>query len=451
MVKLFLTLLLFFTLSHAQKYTDTKNVYFTSDHFRVVSGVADFYNATIENFANKLLVSAEYSYTKLVSELGFKAPTNIDIKKVDIFIGDRKACDYNIYENCTDDYQYVSIGSGYAGWAETYETTGEPYFVVNEILKNDEELMKVTILHEFFHTIHYSYFNSWTLDESKWYANIWWLEATAMLMEDEGYDDINDYVSFLYDYITETEKLYGFFTKPFLDIETNDGWHEYSMVIFAKYLREKYGFSIIEKSFTMIDSMSSAFEILDKLLQSDYNSSMKEALKEFAIWVSNPAYYFEEGQLYPSVKRYKLTDNKSVEKGGILILNNTPDYLVKSYDNYSQTLSNQSEDIFSTSSDEIIISNFSSQSISYLSLYDNLKNSLGEYVALEKGWNLISGDISIESVKSNSCVDYIWGYEMGEWKLFTNFEYVSEFASIEEFQSQRGYWFHTKNQCILLK
>ena len=60
-------------------------------------------------------------------------------------------------------------------------------------LINDNQI-KVTISHEFFHTIQYAYFDETKIDYNKWEKAIWWLEATSVLMEDEVYNDVNDYL-----------------------------------------------------------------------------------------------------------------------------------------------------------------------------------------------------------------------------------------------------------------
>ena len=69
--------------------------------------------------------------------------------------------------------------------------------------------------------------------------NIWWLEATSVLVEDEVYDDINDYINF----------LSPFFNASYRSFELKNGSHEYSMAIFAKFLIEYYEIELIKKKF----------------------------------------------------------------------------------------------------------------------------------------------------------------------------------------------------------
>jgi hypothetical protein len=89
-----------------------------------------------------------------------------------------------------------------------------------------------------------------------WYKNIWFLEATAVLMEDEVFDDVNDYVNYLRSYLNNTNS----------SIEKYNSSIEYGKVIFAKYLREKYGLEFIKQIFenyslneTTLDALKGEF------------------------------------------------------------------------------------------------------------------------------------------------------------------------------------------------
>ena len=140
---------------------------------------------------------------KEVEEYGFKAPKNSQDHYIDIYIANRNA--YNLQTN-----SYVTISSQYAGYATAY-SDATPYFVINPSV--DLNILKVTIAHEFFHTIQYSYGLDIVSDEI-WYKNIWFLEASAVLMEDEVYNNVNDYLNYLFFYIPYL--IYGIFKQILL-------------------------------------------------------------------------------------------------------------------------------------------------------------------------------------------------------------------------------------------
>jgi len=84
------------------------------------------------------------------------------------------------------------------------------------------EFLQVTAAHEYFHAIQFGI----DVDE-----DAWWMEATAVWMEDEVYNSVNDYAQY-YDV---------WFSSPKVSLNFEDGWHEYGSSVFAKYLSEKYG------------------------------------------------------------------------------------------------------------------------------------------------------------------------------------------------------------------
>ena len=102
-----------------------------------------------------------------------------------------------------------------------------------------DESMLVTVFHEFFHSVQYSYNPD---------AEGWWMEATAVFMEDElvvdssagesgtdwggqkNGDEVNDYAQYL-SAVTD---------YPYLPVNYENSSHEYGTVLFAKFLTENY-------------------------------------------------------------------------------------------------------------------------------------------------------------------------------------------------------------------
>jgi hypothetical protein len=401
MLKINLLFLLFFINVFAYEESfDEKNIYFSSDNFRVIVGIEYQNDEEIENLASKLLNYAQTTWQKEIIDLGFKKPRNSDTKKIDIYIGNKKA--YN-----SNTQQYETISSGYAGWATSY-TDNTPYFLINPTISDN--LLKVTISHEFFHTIQYAYFDETQIADDKWFKNIWWLEATATLMEDEVYDDINDYTNY----------LSAFFNYSYKSIEIYDGSHEYSTVIFAKYIKEKYGLNIIKESLSIIETSDDDgfFEILDDLLQKYYQSSMQLALNEFANWVLYKDEYFEEGSLYPSITTYSISQNKSIEKGGILVLNDIMPNAIATY----------------------------KVSRDYKAFEKN-SNITQEYISsLDSGWTLIGTDSNISDLSILDNATLVWQYDANTWKAYSsNQEYkdaisLTNTPTIETIKENSGIW-----------
>lgn len=92
----------------------------------------------------------------------------------------------------------------------------------NGFPNSEIENIQVTAAHEFFHGIQYGYDG---------YEKPWLLEATAVWMEEEIYDEIND----MYQY------MYSWFSEPQKSLDHSGGTHWYGSWIFFEYIDEHLG------------------------------------------------------------------------------------------------------------------------------------------------------------------------------------------------------------------
>ncbi len=465
-MKIFIILFLLFINGYANYISseDSKNYYLESQHFKVIAGIEYKNDLNIQNKMIDILDAAENSWDVEVNQLGFNEPRNIQNNLIDIYIGNIQAYNY--------EYSYYQeIDPSYAGWASSYSSDNTPFFVLSDIISEEE--LKTTIAHEFFHAIEYSYFQESNILYDKWIKNIWWLEATAVLMEDEVYDNINGYIYFANKYFNNTE----------MPIETFDGSHEYSLVIFAKYIKEKFGFDIIKKSLESLETSGDDgfFEILDTIFKDDYNSSMNDELINFALWISDPLAYFEEGELYNNAKKFSIETNSVLDKGALKILNNSRILLnsgtyvafdIKSGWNFVGTPANISSGDLALEYGEIAwvykdnvweyftkyktgdiaegeaiwLSKTNSDTVSFKS------NLTGTNSIINDGWNMVSPieanlDVKAQfAVKSN--YQAIFGYENKAWKVYApNFD-TSSYDSLDNVKIGQGVWIKAQTQDI---
>lgn len=401
---------------------DENNFYLHSEHFNAIVGVDYKDKISIYNYMVQILDASEISWEKEIVDLEFQAPINQATDKIDIYLGNRNA----VAKDGVD----TSIPPEYAGYATSYPSDAIPYFVLDPRLTTSQ--LQSTIAHEFFHTIQYNYFDETKIDDEKWEKNIWWLEATATMIEDEVYDDIDDYIYYANIFFQDTRK----------NFEINDYSHEYSMVIFAKYIKEKYGFQIIKDSLDLIDSSGDDgyFEILDQLLQGDYNTTMNQALVEFAKWINNPDQFFEEGSLYPSVTKFSSSDSLELGKGGIVIVDNLQEgwnmsalptsnnfndiqlenqELIWNYENgiwKNNIPSSGYENITTTDINKGYWVKTNSNSSTYYT-YNDINRSL-DTMTLNDGWNLVGTFQSIDTQEFSS-VDLVWYFDGFGWKFYS--------------------------------
>ncbi|MEO0137603.1 MAG: hypothetical protein ABIL86_08745 [candidate division WOR-3 bacterium] len=97
--------------------------------------------------------------------------------------------------------------------------------VVRIHLDNDIpiQLRGVFVAHEFFHAVQFTGYDPGEAE--------WWIEGTAVWMEDEVYDDVNNYVGY----------IHHFTDCPEWSLDNSNSDHEYGAVIFPKLISERRG------------------------------------------------------------------------------------------------------------------------------------------------------------------------------------------------------------------
>ncbi|MDP7421881.1 MAG: FlgD immunoglobulin-like domain containing protein [bacterium] len=194
---------------------------------------------------------------------------------------------------------------------------------------SSDKAVQVTAAHEVFHAAQRTY------DP---YAELWFMEASAVWMEDELYDTANDYLQY----------LTTWFSTPYKSLATSDNWHEYGSSLWVKFMSEKYTPSasmsddeerarIVLQIWRQMDEGSNAFSAIDNVLKTGsdgsaaaYGSTLAEAVTEFWIWnyftaSNNPSsgstetYYMDDDQddtghvaAYPAVAMSRNVNNYPV-------------------------------------------------------------------------------------------------------------------------------------------
>ncbi len=119
---------------------------------------------------------------------------------------------------------YIEIRNNWDGWN------------LNDIIDYEdhpEKGIRITAVHEFFHSIQYAMSRQVVGDVYLDDFPISWIEGTAVLMEELGFDYVNDYTQYLEEFFTNP-------TMPMLD-GTYDGLTEYKNSLIALYLYEYSG------------------------------------------------------------------------------------------------------------------------------------------------------------------------------------------------------------------
>ncbi len=382
-------------------YEDDKNIFLYSKHFRVIYGKNYKDDQDTIKLAKDMLDIAEFVWEKEVDNLGFRMPLNMNTYYMDIYIANR-----DTYNQASS--SYVNISSSYAGFTENY-SNNMPFITINPTISSG--ILEVTLAHEFFHAIQFAY-GFYNVSDEIWYDNIWFLEASAVMMEDEVYDDVNDYINYLSYYLNSSYK----------PLEEYDGWIEYGKVIFVKYLKERYSMDFIKTIFKKYNGNQNILQDIIKDF-ADANMTFDKAYSTYAVWL-NELENFKDGYLYPSVKKYNFSEKLSIGYCGIELINKDINenqlYLYGSNLSYTQeTLEGYKNIADDINTKGLIVINKTEDSALETDL---LKNNIFKGFQLKKGWNLCGNifdkELSLQEILKDKQI--AWLFEDGRYYGFSN-------------------------------
>jgi hypothetical protein len=141
----------------------------------------------------------EESLRKEITDLGYRAPGRGLNGKYDVYLMD--------------------INAHGIAWAKAIIIDVD---IADSSGRINTNLLKATVVHEFFHTIQ---------DEYDLHGSVWWREATATWMERIVYPDTDGFLIYRY-----ADK--SLFNNPELPLNSIQGMHAYSTGIFAEYLSQ---------------------------------------------------------------------------------------------------------------------------------------------------------------------------------------------------------------------
>ena len=231
----------------------------------------------IPDMVELMAATAEETYAVEIGEHGYTRPPS------DRWYSDNGGSDaYDIYILDLGDllygftqFEYLANLSGNNEFSEAKEEyAATSYIVMNSnyssFLCEEDACVQVTFAHEFFHAIQFGY-DAWD--------RIWFLESTAVWMEDEVYNDINDNYYFL--------ELW--MKQPHVALDYSRAPHWYGSWIFFRYLSEHLGGpATIRKMFEQSvenvtkDESDNTIYTIDQVLRRR-GSSFREALNQMAV------------------------------------------------------------------------------------------------------------------------------------------------------------------------
>ena len=265
-----------------------------SDIFRIhytTEGRDAIYQPNVDNNSNGIpdmidrtaeIMDSVYSY--IVDTLGYPPPPQDGYEPG----GDEK---YDVY--------LIDLGAAFYGqtWADSLSYHGLQGVTATSYLElnadpsqlygyedNPLDAIRVTCAHEFFHSVQFGI----DVTEAEGvlgddFARRYWMEMSAVWMEEEQYDEIDDYLGYLKSFFdASTASLQRF--NSLVD------QYPYGASVFAIYLSQKFGRDIIKDIWMRCGSMGrgpSFLEAASLLIDSASGGTMtwSSALQEFGFWM----------------------------------------------------------------------------------------------------------------------------------------------------------------------
>ena len=241
-----------------------------------------------DEYAQQVLNAAIHSWEKLTPEFGEPPDSNIVIR---IRTVGAYGVTYDIDPDGTIDRDYIwDPGDNLEIW-------------IDPRLANTQDLVNVTVAHEFMHCIqagydwHTAIGDRWTSDPDS-YGFI--DEGTAVWAEDFVYDDVNDYLNYV-------NSVDGFLHAP--DTPLYDLNVRYESVLYWKFLTEHYGIGIIHNVLNETKDKIGGIYAIDNALSPSH--SFEESFVQWIIanYLNSLHNYdgdftndqYEEGDLYDDV------------------------------------------------------------------------------------------------------------------------------------------------------
>lgn len=244
-----------------------------------------------------------------ITELGFIEPINDapyggGDSRYDIYLMDVGS---RVYGSTVPDTG-IRFGDNikWTSWMEL-DTKYEDYFSYSN---RPIEALQVTMAHEFLHAIHLTYDGQEACTSASCGINNYnpyWLEMSSVWMEEETYDNVNDYYLYLQYYLPTIQKAPYYIS--------DDGLNIYGAGLFPIFLAEKYGKDIIRRAWeycgaTPLENFFSG--ALQSALSDQTNGTvnLEKAWTEYSRWLFFTGSRARAGRYFPEAANYDMVPDQ---------------------------------------------------------------------------------------------------------------------------------------------
>jgi hypothetical protein len=183
------------------------------------------------------------------------------------------------------------------------------------------DAIRVTMAHEFFHAIQFGIDPFESEPVTDVFSRRYWMELSSVWMEEEVYDNINDYYGYLPYFFDDVSISLQQFNSGSSDL------HPYAMGIFAMFLSQKFGAEAIRETWLKCGELGvgpDMHEAMNDVIDSISNGSqnLASAFAEFAQWnyftgaraqMAPGGMGYEEASSYPEIPDQSLNRNSDFQ------------------------------------------------------------------------------------------------------------------------------------------
>jgi hypothetical protein len=259
-----------------------------------------------------------------VDQIGFRAPVSDgscptgDGPRFDVYLEGIGASYLGLTDNdgsaCYQQNRataFIILDNDYAGLALYPEPDGP------------RRVLRVTAAHEFNHAIQFAY-NAFGAEVAAG-TGPYWYEATAVWMEDQVYDEINDYIQYLPSWFRRPELSFRTFSTNLNDLDRV--LHPYALGIYGHFLSKKFpSFPVVRRIWESMSTVSgfNLFQAIDSSLGfagfmpgAVFPQRFLASLQEFYRWnyfvgnnrPLNVSFYAPEDSIWPTFNLYRKVDS----------------------------------------------------------------------------------------------------------------------------------------------
>lgn len=235
------------------------------------------------NYVEILGQIADSVYDRIVVDMGYPAPPSDGFypqggdSRFDIFIENLASSFFGLSY-----LDSVNLGGADSLKATAFMVLDNDYSSLPGYEDRPYEALRVTIAHEFFHAVQFGI----DVTEQEFVASPavgrYWMEMSAVWMEEQLYDNINDY----YNYLPYFFQAPGRSIQQFANIYDN---HPYGSVVLPIFLSEKFGPEIIRDIWLRCADFGSGPSFLQAAQAaidsiSNHGQNWFSVFREFALW-----------------------------------------------------------------------------------------------------------------------------------------------------------------------